>query len=394
MERLEFDLPPGVQRVTLHWPHRSNIRRALTVVTSSFGRGLEQLFDVATLPALMEVEWSAGWPDGTGLRIANKDQRKALEESFPQLLTRFSERFLSAATPAQLRELRPEALSYAVSACLDDDPILVRGDYRTVRPQEVEPTEGVVRYFTSPAGFGAVPREAIFAPGEYAEYLPLLPVEADWVEVTGEEPVPVESEEVAERREPEAERSEPQAEPETEAELEAEAEAEPEAEPDAASIPTPDPEPVPVPPEPKEPEESAVPEALPPEPPPSEQRAPAEPEDLLAPVLSPVRALQEELLSWSYQNRIPYREEFLEFLNTVELDEASPVIVSLRQGRPVLGAPWLARSEEPEVKLASLSALYSLFNRSREEVEDQHERRFHRMLLQRSLKLWPGMSFS
>ncbi|HIB69740.1 MAG TPA: hypothetical protein EYO33_32855 [Phycisphaerales bacterium] len=116
-----------------------------------------------------------------------------------------------------------------------------------------------------------------------------------------------------------------------------------------------------------------------------ETAAPVQPEPpALIPsyVLGAGGAVQELIELTRSLGPIPFRDDFLAFLSSVEWDGDQTIPLNVFEGRVVLGK---ATSPTRESHLMMLSALFSIFNRKREDVLDLHEREFHALLLEHSL---------
>ena len=116
-----------------------------------------------------------------------------------------------------------------------------------------------------------------------------------------------------------------------------------------------------------------------------ETAAPVQPEPpALVPssVLGAGAAVQELIELTRSLGPIPFRDDFLAFLSSVEWDEDQTIPLNVFEGRVVLSG---ATSPTRESRLMMLSALFSIFNRKREDVLDLHEREFHALLLEHSL---------
>jgi hypothetical protein len=77
---------------------------------------------------------------------------------------------------------------------------------------------------------------------------------------------------------------------------------------------------------------------------------------------------------------------YAQFLRRVGKDETSPRALRVSEGQPILGKPALKALATRRGRLFLLSALYSLYNRQRNEVTDQQEREFHSQLMRTALE--------
>ena len=112
---------------------------------------------------------------------------------------------------------------------------------------------------------------------------------------------------------------------------------------------------------------------------------PAKPEVLDPPAtipVSPVEVVQEMIILARSLGAIPFRQEFIAFLSGLSSDSEQKSPLSLVQGQIVLGGE---KTMTRDCRFMVLSALYSIFNRHREDVLDLHEREFHALLLEQSL---------
>ena len=98
--------------------------------------------------------------------------------------------------------------------------------------------------------------------------------------------------------------------------------------------------------------------------------------------LSSVEAVQELIDLARSLGAIPFREDFIVFLSRVSWDAEQLAPLSFSEEQIVLGG---ARTQANGRQSMLLSALYSIFNRGREDVLDLHEREFHALLLEQSL---------
>lgn len=96
--------------------------------------------------------------------------------------------------------------------------------------------------------------------------------------------------------------------------------------------------------------------------------------------------LVEKLRTISWTGGEAVRSDFESYLREVTWNDQGELTAS--DGRIILRMPCRERRQDEEFPLLLLSALFSVFNRERGDVEDSHERQFHKALLARCEELF------
>lgn len=388
-----------LQRAQVGFPFAKGVKEdGLTVESNLWGHSLcRQQAEGFLKPATVVLDWQEGWPGDKAAQFAAEAQAKHAQEIAADLSWWAARELLAKAGFPLLERLHPKTVAAAWFEVWtdgrfhDQELFLVSSGMRVSVDAFLSWFQAV--YFTDLSEIYRIPKEveALWIPPEVAETLVLLSDTADWkhwsrlekvkpledqppfteVKSQPSRPEPVESSTPKTSKKPERSEPAPIRQP---------------ASPDPAAVT-------------KTKASHAVGEA------PVKKAVSTPPEDAVATVtrsrsnigppddshLPPHHLFllqQYRALSFEAGENVPRLfEEYLKSLSWRSEGEGGPLLTEEGSVRGGKVARALGESHV-ESALFLLSALFSIFNRRLEEVDDTHERRFHRAILKRCEDLY------
>lgn len=332
-------------------------------------------------PVVVSIALDDGWPNGKLDGLTDASLTEALESALPQLVLEAAHALFEKADPAELARLDPVAVSLAWFECWTCDDSRERALFPLacggrISAAQVARTERIF-YFTDLDQSPCCPpgESVLWVPPEVVDTLELMEGSVEWVAYQKKEAGGIEPSEEPRREKSPGPVSDFRPKPPVIADESKESGISCKEVSSSLSTETTSEEPFEMETEEEKRESPSV--EISPE---TADRLPG------SSPLDPREALLAQLRALDLLEHDEIGCDFEHYLRRLTWNDEGELLSA--DGKLSLSTPGGAKACSDEFSILLLSALFSVFNRDREDVEDRHERFFHRALLKRCEELF------